>query len=71
MNDQSNRSYESEYLQLSCLLSDSYDLLNQAYNFTDNTESKGDYDIEEEKHKEFSISEAYAICDPGTVVIHI
>ena len=32
---------------------------------------EGQDDIEEEEHKEFSVTKAYAIGDPGAVVVHI
>ena len=41
------------------------------WNFTADTESKCDDNIEKEEHEELPVREPYAVRYPGTVVVHV
>ena len=46
-------------------------LCDEKGDLTGEGEDEGEYDIEEEEHKEFAVAKSDTVGDPGTMVVHI
>lgn len=48
-----------------------HDIKDKKWNFTADTESKCDNNVEKEEHEKLSVGEAHTVRYPGTVVVHV
>lgn len=71
LDEQSDSSYDEGDSNRLFVIYQAHDILDEERNFNGKRKYESQYDIEKEEHEKFTVAESHAICDPGTVVVHI